>query len=172
MSDDVKSASTSKKATKTIHLIGMIEDLKIKAAVADVINADLNYYSEAIVCDVSAEFAKKLAAPLYYMGYKVYYEEKEQQLKILFTKEYDERCPYRQMELFMFYKHFKGKTYLALSVAEHVETGEKLVICETIGGRGKVLAIPVDDFKSKVPLDEDNPTNQTYRFEKKKEEDF
>lgn len=62
-------------------------------------------------------------------------------------------------------KHFKGKCYLILDIAEHTESGEELVIYKAMYGDYKIYARPIDMFISKVDKVKYPNINQTYRFE-------
>lgn len=68
-------------------------------------------------------------------------------------------------------RHFKGNIYLILDVAEHTETGERLVVYKALYGEGKVWVRPIDMFLEKVPEGKENPTGQIWRFEEYHPED-
>ena len=67
-------------------------------------------------------------------------------------------------------KHFKGNLYQIIDIAEHTETGEKLVVYRAMypdkNNEYKTYARPYEMFMSKVDTEKYPDAKQEYRMEK------
>lgn len=63
------------------------------------------------------------------------------------------------------YRHFKGGYYVVHAVASREESGEEVVVYQSLQ-TGQLFTRPLTSFMEKVPEDKENPTGQFHRFER------
>lgn len=70
------------------------------------------------------------------------------------------------------YRHFKGRKYKILHNAVFTETGEEMVIFETVQGDKQVYASLLESFLSPLDTEKYSEAGQKYRFELFRDEGF
>lgn len=71
----------------------------------------------------------------------------------------------RTIEIGRRYRHFKGKDYKVIAIANHSETGEKLVVYNQLYPPYETYVRPYEMFASEVDKIKYPDVQQRYRFQ-------